>query len=88
MLRHLSFLLFLVISTFGAFPQSTGNWDILPVYGGQADALVHGRNAVYCLVSGNLFSLNTRTDEMRHHSSLNGLNDVQIEHIAYNADKG
>lgn len=88
MLRHLSFLLFLVISTFSAFPQSTGNWDILPVYGGQADALVHGRNAVYCLVSGNLFSLNTRTDEMRHHSSLNGLNDVQIERIAYNMEKG
>lgn len=88
MLRHLSFLLFLVISTFGAFPQSTGNWDILPVYGGQADALVHGRNAVYCLVSGNLFSLKTRTDEMRHHSSLNGLNDVQIERIAYNMEKG
>lgn len=88
MIRHLSFLLFLVISIFGAFSQSTGNWDILPVYGGNADALVHGRNAVYCLVSGNLFSLNTRTDEMRHHSSLNGLNDVQIERIAYNMEKG
>lgn len=88
MIRHLSFLLFFVVTSFAAFPQSTGNWDILPVYGGQADALVHGWNAVYCLVSGNLFSLNTRTDEMRHHSSLNGLNDVQIERIAYNADKG
>lgn len=88
MLRHLSFLLFIVITSFVASPQSTGNWDIMPVYGGRADALVHGRNAVYCLVSGNLFSLNTRTDEMRHHSSLNGLNDVQIERIAYNMEKG
>lgn len=88
MLRHLSFLLFIVITSFVASPQSTGNWDIMPVYGGRADALVHGRNAVYCLVSGNLFSLNTRTDEMRHHSSLNGLNDVQIERIAYNTEKG
>lgn len=88
MLRHLSFLLFIVITSFVASPQSTGNWDIMPVYGGLADALVHGRNAVYCLVSGNLFSLNTRTDEMRHHSSLNGLNDVQIERIAYNMEKG
>ncbi len=88
MIKHLSFLLFLAIAAIGATAQSVGNWNIMPVYGGRADAIIDAGGKLYCLTSNNLFSLDKQTEEMRHHSSLNGLNDVKIERMAYNADKG
>lgn len=88
MIRHLSFLLVFALTAFCAAAQSVGNWNIMSVYGGRADALVDAGDRMYCLNSGNLFSYDKQSDEIRHISGFSGLNDVKIERIAYNDDKG
>lgn len=71
----------------GAAAQGTGSWTIMPVYGGAADRMIETPSLVYYLSKGHLFSYNKDTQETMHYSTVNKLNDIKINLIAYNAEK-
>ena len=88
MIRHLSLLILFVAAVFQAGAQSAGSWELMPVYGSRAEKLIDTGNRIYTLTSGNLYGYDTATEEMRHYNKLNGLNDLNVRHIAYNNKKG
>ena len=85
MLKRISFsLLFVIAAVCGIDAQTTGSWNIMPVYGGAADQIIETPSRVYYLSKGYLYSYDKETDETTHYSTVNKLNDVQISLIAYN----
>lgn len=85
MIKRLTLFLLIALTAFGASTaQSTGTWNIMPVYGTAAEQMIDTPDLVYYLSSGHLYSYNKDTDETRHYTTVNALNDVGVSMIAYN----
>lgn len=88
MLKRISFsLLFVIAMVGGISAQTTGSWNIMPVYGGAAEQIIETPSEVYYISKGHLYSYDKDNDETVHYSTVNKLNDVQVTMIAYNTYK-
>lgn len=84
MKRIFSFLFALTLS-FSLFSQTAAedsNWNLYLSYQNASRCVVHG-DIVYGVLSGNLISYDSETEEVRQFSSLDGLGSKGIYDIAY-----
>ena len=83
MKRIFSFFFALTLSL-GLFSQTAAedsNWNLYLSYQNSSRCVVHG-DIVYGVLSGNLISYDTETEEVRQFSSLDGLGSKGIYDIA------
>jgi ligand-binding sensor domain-containing protein len=67
--------------------QNVGEWHLYSLFADGVTKVVDAKNKVYYVSSGRLFSYDKTTSESYSYSTDNGLNDINVTNIYYNAAK-